>query len=180
MIFTTVGTQLPFDRLLLGLNSWAMRNPDVPVFAQAGSSTRDFSHIKTVSHLSQSEFQAHFEAARLVVAHAGMGSILSAAELGKPIILMPRRAKFREHRNDHQQDTANKMTRLSNVTVVQDGEALHEALDYALSRGFENTPEPTISEANEFDPLIEAVRDFVWSEFDAAAKPLGDFREKAA
>ena len=111
MIFATVGTQLPFDRLLLGLNSWAMRNPDVPVFAQAGTSTRDFSHIKTVSHLSQSDFQAHFEAARLVVAHAGMGSMLLAAELGKPIVLMPRRAKFREHRNDHQQDTANKMGR---------------------------------------------------------------------
>ncbi len=180
MIFATVGTQLPFDRLLLGLNSWAMRNPDVPVFAQAGTSTRDFSHIKTVSHLSQSDFQAHFEAARLIVAHAGMGSILSAAELGKPIILMPRRAKFREHRNDHQQDTANKMARLSNVTVVQDGEALHEALDYALFRGFEIAPQTAVAQASDFDPLIEAVRDFVWSEFDTAAKRLNALGQKAA
>lgn len=180
MIFATVGTQLPFDRLLLGLNSWAMRNPDVPVFAQSGTSARSFSHIKTVSHLSQSDFQARFEAARLVVAHAGMGSILSASELGKPIILMPRRAKFREHRNDHQQDTAKKMARLSNVTVVQDGEALHQALDYALSGGFEIAPERVVSEANEFDLLIEAVRDFVWSEFDTETKPRSEFREKAA
>ena len=180
MIFATVGTQLPFDRLLLGLNSWAMRNPDVPVFAQSGTSARNFSHIKTVSHLSQSDFQARFEAARLVVAHAGMGSILSAAELGKPIILMPRRTKFREHRNDHQQDTASKMARLSNVSVVQDGEALHEALDCALSRGFEISPQTAVAQAGDFDPLIEAVRDFVWSDFDAAAKPRNDFREKAA
>jgi UDP-N-acetylglucosamine transferase subunit ALG13 len=48
-----------------------------------------------------------------------MGTILSAAELGKPVILMPRRAKFGEHRNDHQQDTALEMARLSNVTVVR-------------------------------------------------------------
>ena len=59
-------------------------------------------------------------------------------------------------------------------------EALHEALDYAHSRGFDIAPEPIVSGANEFDPLIEAVRDFVWSEFRAAAKPLDDFREKAA
>jgi hypothetical protein len=66
-----------------------------------------------------------------------MGTILSAAELGKPLILMPRRAKFGEHRNDHQQDTALEMARLTNVTVVEDGEALHTELDLALARGFE-------------------------------------------
>lgn len=180
MIFATVGTQLPFDRLLLGLNSWAMRNPDVPILAQTGSSTRDFSHIKSVSHLSQSEFRARFEAARLVVAHAGMGSILSAAELGKPIVLMPRRAKFREHRNDHQQDTAKEMARLSNVTVVQDGEALHKALDHAVSRGFDTTAQPTVSQTDALDPLIEAVRDFVWSGFESTEPQGSEFGKKAA
>ncbi len=180
MIFATVGTQLPFDRLLLALNSWAVRNPDVPILAQSGSSTRSFSHIETVSQLSQSQFREHFEAARLVVAHGGMGSILSAAELGKPIILMPRRAKFQEHRNDHQQDTANEMSRLSNVTVVQDGEALHEELDRTVLRGFEATPRPTVSQGNELEPLIEAVRDFVWSGFKAAETRHAEVRGKAA
>jgi hypothetical protein len=66
-----------------------------------------------------------------------MGTILTAAELGKPLILMPRRAKFGEHRNDHQQDTVREMARLSNVSVVEDGEALHLELDRALARGFE-------------------------------------------
>ena len=180
MIFATVGTQLPFDRLLIGLNSWAMRNPDVPIMAQTGSSTHEFPHIETVSHLSQSEFRARFEAARLIVAHAGMGSILSAAELGKPIILMPRRAKFQEHRNDHQQDTANEMARLSNVTVAQDNDDLHEALDLAVSRGFEMAPQPSVSQINALDPLIEAVRDFVWSGFEATEIQIPAFGKRAA
>jgi UDP-N-acetylglucosamine transferase subunit ALG13 len=137
MIFATVGTQLPFDRLLLGLDTWAAANPGIPVLAQAGASKRRFRHIETVGHLSQADFRDRFETARLVVAHAGMGTILSAAELGKPLILMPRRAKFGEHRNDHQQDTALEMARLTNVTVVEDGEALHTELDLALARGFE-------------------------------------------
>jgi UDP-N-acetylglucosamine transferase subunit ALG13 len=163
MIFATVGTQLPFDRLLLGLDGWAARNPGVPVLAQCGESRRSLRHIETVAHLSQTEFRARLRAAKLIVAHAGMGTILSASELGKPVILMPRRAKFGEHRNDHQQDTAVEMARLSNVTVVQDGEALHAQLDTALARGFE-TPEARPEPGGEaLAPLIDAVRDFVWN-----------------
>jgi UDP-N-acetylglucosamine transferase subunit ALG13 len=91
-----------------------------------------------------------------------MGTILSATELGKPIILMPRLARFGEHRNDHQRDTAAEMARLSNVTVVEDGEALHAALDAARARGFAFASDvPGASEAAA--PLIAALRDFVWS-----------------
>ena len=39
---------------------------------------------------------------------------------------MPRRADLGEHRNDHQRDTAAEMSRLSNVTVVEDS-ASHNA-----------------------------------------------------
>jgi UDP-N-acetylglucosamine transferase subunit ALG13 len=84
MIFATVGTQLPFDRLLLGLDGWAAANPGIPVLAQAGASQRRFRHIETVGQLSQAEFPRPVRGRRLVVAHAGMGTILSAAELGKP------------------------------------------------------------------------------------------------
>ncbi|MBT3140450.1 hypothetical protein DS909_00825 [Phaeobacter gallaeciensis] len=164
MIFATVGTQLPFDRLLTGLDSWAERNPNTQVFAQCGLSKARVSHIDTTPTLGVSAFRRHFEAASLIVAHAGMGTILTAAELGKPVILLPRRACFNEHRNDHQQDTAKEMSRLSNVTVVQDQEALHRALDFAVSQeacGIQSVGEivPT-----ELDPLIDVIRDFVWAD----------------
>lgn len=162
MIFATVGTQLPFDRLLLALDGWAAANPGVPVLAQAGASRRRFRHIETVAHLDQAEFLARFAQARLVVAHAGMGTILSAAELGKPLILMPRRAKFGEHRNDHQQDTAREMARLSNVTLVEDGEALHAEMDIALARGFEPPRRAAAAGQDALSPLIDVIRDFVW------------------
>jgi len=180
MIFATVGTQLPFDRLLSGLNSWAMRNPDMPVVAQTGSGSRGYAHLKTVPHLSQSDFRAYFKAAQLVVAHAGMGSILSAAEMGKPIILMPRRAKFHEHRNDHQQDTATEMSRLSNVTVVQDGEALHDALDRAVAQGLSTAAMSPTAHSTALDPLIETVRDFVWAGFETARSRDTEIRDQAA
>lgn len=162
MIFATVGTQLPFDRLLLGLESWAERNPGIPVFAQTGSTRQRFPRIETVETLGQAEFRARFDAARFVVAHAGMGTILSAAEIGKPLILMPRRAKFGEHRNDHQQDTAREMAGLSNVTVVEDDEALHAALDLAVARGFETPRLGRAQGGASLDPLIDVIRAFVW------------------
>jgi UDP-N-acetylglucosamine transferase subunit ALG13 len=162
MIFATVGTQLPFDRLLAGLDSWAALNPGVPILAQTGRTGRSFQHISTVRELDQTAFRARFAEARLVVAHAGMGTILSATELGKPVILMPRLARFGEHRNDHQRDTAAEMARLSNVTVVEDGKALHAVLDAARAHDFafaSDTPRASEAAAS----LIAALRDFVWS-----------------
>jgi UDP-N-acetylglucosamine transferase subunit ALG13 len=162
MIFATVGTQLPFERLISGLDKWAAQNSGIPIFAQSGASKRRFRHVETVVHLSQSDYRARFEASRLVVSHAGMGTILTAAELGKQVILMPRRAKFGEHRTDHQQDTAREMAHLSNVTVVEDGEALHAALDRFLVRGFEFLSEVSIRQPSSLDPLLSELRDFVW------------------
>jgi len=161
MIFATVGTQLPFDRLLEGLDAWAGRNRDVPVVAQTGTTRHVFANLRTIASLGQAEFIAQFAAARLIVAHAGMGTILSATEMGKPVILMPRRARFGEHRNDHQIDTAAEMARLSNVTVVDDATALEAALDRELASRPDERCGSAVSRSVA-DPLVAELRDFVW------------------
>ena len=163
MIFATIGTQLPFNRLLSGLNSWAARNASVPVFAQVGSTSHCFRYLNTVSAMSQSEFRQNFQTARLVVAHAGMGTILSALELGKPLVIMPRRTQFGEHRNDHQQDTAHEMARFPNVVVARDGEDLHSTLDRALDSNFAWPPTASL-ENDEPAAILEALREFVWAQ----------------
>ncbi len=45
MIFATVGTQLPFDRLIRALDGWAASNGGVEVFAQIGRGEYEPSHI---------------------------------------------------------------------------------------------------------------------------------------
>ena len=162
MIFATVGTQLPFDRLLSGLDSWAAANPGVPVFAQTGPTGRVFAHLACVEQMGQAAFLARLGAARLIVSHAGMGTILTAADLGKPVIVMPRRAKFAEHRSDHQLATAAEMGALDHVSVAEDGEALHKALDCALASGFPTVPLAPASGADRRAPLVDCIRDFVW------------------
>ena len=48
------------------------------------------------------------DAAAAIVAHAGMGTILTALETGKRLLVMPRRAALGEHRNDHQLATVSR------------------------------------------------------------------------
>jgi UDP-N-acetylglucosamine transferase subunit ALG13 len=163
MIFATVGTQLPFDRMLSALDDWAARNLSMPVFAQCGASTKTFRHIEATAHIDQPTFAARMASARVIVAHAGMGTILSAAEAGKRLILMPRRAEFGEHRNDHQLATAEEMSVLSRVTVAHDAETLWVSLDAALA--------DQTSQANPFagvssmaqPRLINALQEFIWA-----------------
>ena len=161
MIFATVGTQLPFDRLLTALDAWAALHTEVPVLAQTGSSTARYPHLTCQPHLDQPGFATRIAEARVIVAHAGMGTILQAAEAGKPLILMPRRADLGEHRNDHQLATAAEMTVLSNVTVVTDATGLASALHRALQEPDACHP---LLPATAQPRLIEALKDFIWSE----------------
>ena len=106
MIFVTVGTQGQFDRLIRTVDRWAGLRGRTDVFAQTGPSAYRPIHIRSKPFIDPIEFRQHVELASLVIAHAGMGSIITALELGKRIIVMPRRADLGEHRNDHQVATA--------------------------------------------------------------------------
>ena len=124
MIFVTVGTQLAFDRLISAVDAWAGRSGRRDVLAQIGPSQLRPRHIKFQPFFSPEEFAKHFAKADLVVAHAGMGSIISAMSQGKPLLVMPRAARLNEHRNDHQIATARRFAELGRVMVAMDVDEL--------------------------------------------------------
>jgi UDP-N-acetylglucosamine transferase subunit ALG13 len=128
MIFATVGTQLPFDRLIRALDDWAGAHRDIEVFAQTGRGDYKPRHMEWSHDLHPREFRCRLEACDAVVAHAGMGTIISAVELGKHVIVMPRRAELGEHRNDHQLATVARLGHLQGLEVVHDSDALAAAL----------------------------------------------------
>jgi UDP-N-acetylglucosamine transferase subunit ALG13 len=161
MILATVGTQLPFDRLLLALDTWASLNPSMPVLAQTGRTLNRYAHLTQIEQMDQDRFAECVMQARVIVAHAGMGTILTALEFGKPLILMPRRADLGEHRNDHQRDTAAEMARLSNVTVVEDSASLCAAISGGLARTERSMA--VIDRGTASSSLLDAVRGFIWS-----------------
>jgi UDP-N-acetylglucosamine transferase subunit ALG13 len=124
VIFVTVGGQLPFDRLIRTVDQWAADEHRSDVFAQIGSSQSPPKYIQWQRFLSPTEFQTKARKADVIIAHAGMGSILTALDVGKPIIVMPRRAHLGEHRNDHQWATVNRLGADVGIIVAADEQAL--------------------------------------------------------
>ena len=126
MIFVTTGTQLPFPRMIDTVAGIASEL-DEEIIAQVGpdTSARDF---ETHGTLAPAQFTDFFSRARVVVAHAGVGSILSAKRFGKPVILVPRRHDMGEHRNDHQMATAAEVEGRTGVYVAWDEPQLREFL----------------------------------------------------
>ena len=120
VILVAVGTQFPFDRLVETVDRWAATSGTSDVVAQIGPSSYVPSAIQAHAFLPPKAFQALLEQADLVIAHCGMGSILSALSHGKPIVVMPRSAAKGEHRNDHQYATAQRFSDQPGVTVAWD------------------------------------------------------------
>lgn len=129
MIFVTIGGQLPFDRLITGVDTWAASRRREDVVAQIGRTDKPPSHMEWCDFMSQSQYGEMMSVASVVVGHAGIGTILTALQAEVPLIVMPRLARFSEHRNDHQSATCAQLDGRAGLTVVNDIDELHRALD---------------------------------------------------
>jgi UDP-N-acetylglucosamine transferase subunit ALG13 len=156
MIFATVGTQLPFDRLITAVDTWAHRHDRDDVFAQIGEGAQRPRFIEARPSLKPGEFRDCIERATLVVGHAGMGTIMSALECETPLIVMPRRAELGEHRNDHQLATVRRLAVMQDVQVAWDEAELEELLEAGNAQPTSRRWQPTAS-----PDLLQTLRQFV-------------------
>ena len=156
MIFVTVGTQLPFDRLVRTVAEWAAEEGRDDVFAQIGPARWKPSNIETVPFITPEDFRRRVSNCRVIIAHCGMGSILTALQMGKPIVVMPRREALDEHRTDHQFATARKFREMGTVTVAMDERELRVHLG-----GLDDLRAPDAISPRASEQLIGTIRDFV-------------------
>lgn len=156
MILVTVGTELPFDRLIAAIDTWADTHQDVEIHAQIGNSSYTSRNFPTYRFLDSESYNAFLSRCELIVAHAGMGVILNALTEQKPIIVMPRLCAFREHRNDHQLATAEAFQTRGFVRVAADAPQLHSLLADHSSYVQEHSIPRYASSI-----LIEAVYDYI-------------------
>lgn len=124
VIFVSVGSMLPFDRLVQAADDWAAANPDEPIFIQIGEGAYEPRHAPWTRIMPHSEYRARLEGCALFVAHVGMGSILQGLEARKQMLLMPRLASQREHTTDHQLHTAARFKDTPGLMIVDDVPAL--------------------------------------------------------
>ena len=123
----TIGLMYGFDRLIKEMDEIAGRM-DEEVIMQIGETAYEPRNARYFRFASKEEMDGLYEDARVVVCHAGVGSILTALEHGKPVIAVPRRKKYGEHVDDHQLDIAGEMEKEGRITVVCDVGELEDVL----------------------------------------------------
>ena len=101
MIFVTLGTQdKQFKRLLEAVEKL---ETDEKIIAQTGSTDFKSKKIEIHKYLTGEEYLKYMKEARVVITHAGVGTIIQGLELNKKMIVAARKKEYKEHVNDHQE-----------------------------------------------------------------------------
>jgi Uncharacterized conserved protein len=124
VIFASVGSILPFDRLVRAVDEWAAANPGREVFLQIGEGRYEPRHAPFVRMMPHDEYRRRLTDCSLFVAHVGMGSILQALEERKQMLLLARHHSLGEHTTDHQLHTAGRFRDVPGLKIVDDTAAL--------------------------------------------------------
>ncbi len=129
MIFLTIGTQFPFDRLVKAVdNAFDEGLIDEEVFAQIGETSYKPRNFESVASLEKKTFDERFKKASALIGHAGIGTIWMALEHEKPLLVMPRLKKYGEVVSNHQVAFARKFGELGHVLVAYDVEDLPDGI----------------------------------------------------
>lgn len=147
MIFASVGSMLPFDRLIRAVDEWAAQNSDQPVFLQIGDGAYKPRHAPWARIVPHGEYRQRLAECSLFVAHVGMGSILQALEARKQMLLMPRQASLREHTTEHQLHTAKKFRETPGLMIVDDDSTLQREMSRLIV-----TPMTELANIDSFAP----------------------------
>jgi UDP-N-acetylglucosamine transferase subunit ALG13 len=119
VIFVTVGTQFPFDRLIRAVDEAAGKGLLwEETFAQVGVGGYRPGNMKWAEELPREEYARRMKDASAVIGHAGMGTIATALDAGKPLLVMARLERYGEIVNDHQAATAGKFAELGHVIAA--------------------------------------------------------------
>jgi UDP-N-acetylglucosamine transferase subunit ALG13 len=128
MIFVTIGTSEPFDRLLRAVDALP---GEEELTVQMGASTVRPERATCVSFVPYEEVVGKIRAARVVVTHAGAGSVLTCLLAGKQPIVVPRLRRCGETSDDHQLAFGRRLHKMGLVTLVEDLHLLAEAIGAA-------------------------------------------------
>lgn len=159
MIFVTTGTQVPFNRLLKAIDAIAGELDGEEIIVQAYGVNFKPKYFKVRTVMPPEEYHRIFDEARLIVSHAGIGSIVSALMIGKPILIMPRKASLNEHVDDHQMDTAHTLENLGFVPVAYDQKNLKIKMFEMLKKNY-HPADPKIGKYAS-ESLITSLRDYL-------------------
>lgn len=138
MIFIVLGTQkFQLNRLLKIMDNYVAKGiVKEPVFAQRGNSDYIPENYESVEFLEKPEFDRMIAKADIIITHSGVGSIIAALKAKKPVIVFPRRKKYREHVDDHQLDIARAFAKKDYVLCCNQEEELADCIRKSREKNF--------------------------------------------
>ena len=132
-VFVTVGSnKFPFDRLVKRLEAVIPQDWDV-VWQLSGEGAHQPSRGRVTGILPLEEVHELIRTSAVVVCHAGVGSALTAIQLGRTPIVCARSSEHGEHVDDHQLDLTGYLAPLSTVVVREAHLLTLEDLQFAAS-----------------------------------------------
>lgn len=157
MIFVVVGTQrFQLDRLLRALDELAGKGLlQEEILAQIGYSRYKPRYYAYVDFLPKAEFDATVARCDLLLTHGGVGAIVAGLRAGKPVVVFPRLAKYREHVDDHQTELARVYAEQGYLLVCGEQDDLLAAIHAAQSRRFRPYEPPRNEVAGQISAFLD-------------------------
>jgi len=126
MIFVTAGTeQYPFERLLRAVDDLP---GDEELVVQSRADPARPGRAVYVQELAYAQLVAEVRRARVLVCHAGVGSIMTALANDRHPVVVPRLQRYGEHVDDHQLLFGRRLAEAGLVTLVEDPARLAAAV----------------------------------------------------
>lgn len=156
MILVTLGTQdKGFERLLRQIDKEIEKgNIKEKVIVQAGYTKYKSDNMEIFDLIPSDEFEELVSKARLIITHAGAGSILTAIKKGKVVIAAARLKRYGEHTNDHQIQIVKEFAKLGYILELRDFQKLGKLIE--KSKTFK--PRKFVSNT---DNMVKIISDYI-------------------
>ena len=154
MIYTTVsGTPLPFLRLIKTMDEIAGVIGEEVVIQ--GAIEFDAQNAVYEKYYSREQASKLIKDARLVISHAGIGTIIETIRNQTPLIIVPRRKELNEHFNDHQMEIAKACEDREGIKVIYKVDQLKDAVNF--SQAPSKSTEKQIQIINTIKSFVDAI-----------------------
>lgn len=157
MIFVTIGTMYGFSRLIKEMDKIAGQIEE-EVIMQIGETKYEPVNTKYFRYASREEMNEIYKNSRIVVCHAGIGSIISALEYKKSIIVVPRSKEYEEAIDDHQFEITRELEKEGMINAIFDIRQLNNVLMNKIS---DNNEKNHNNDGNRNTELIKSLKEYI-------------------
>lgn len=131
MILVIIGLMYTFERLVKEMDKIAA-NIDEEIIMQIGNTLYEPKNAKYYRFISEKEINRLYDDTRIIICHAGVGTILNSISRNKLVIVVPRRKKYGEHVDDHQIEITRELEKDGIIKAVYNIDELENILKNML------------------------------------------------